>query len=179
MAEPWRSRTPCPRCAELERRVAELEARAVQDQILLAKLDGRVKELERLLLEATRASRRRAAPFSRNKPKEKPKKSPVVRRVTRRHCVRRRRRARSAKSSTFRWTIVPVAAGRSKTCRRTNKSSPIFRPFNRSAKNMSRTAGGVAVVVGGCARDMRSRLPTPPAQPGTRSAATPWRSRRR
>jgi transposase len=58
----------------LERRVAELEARAVQDQIQLAKLDGRVKELERLLLEATRASKRQAAPFSRNQPKEKPKK---------------------------------------------------------------------------------------------------------
>lgn len=61
--------------------MVELEARVVQDQIQLsklrdssAKLDGRVKELERLLLEATRASKRQAAPFSRNKPKEKPKK---------------------------------------------------------------------------------------------------------
>jgi len=44
----------------LERRIGELEAR--------------VRQLEQLLLEATRASKRQAAPFSRNQPKVKPKK---------------------------------------------------------------------------------------------------------
>lgn len=59
MAEPCESSSPCPRCAVLERRIAELEAR--------------VAELERLLLEALRANKRQAAPFSRNRPKKKPK----------------------------------------------------------------------------------------------------------
>jgi len=44
----------------LERRSAELEAR--------------IRELERSLLEAVRASKRQAAPFSRNQPKKNPKK---------------------------------------------------------------------------------------------------------
>ncbi len=60
MAEPWEVSVPCPRCAVLERRIAELEAR--------------IRELERRLLEALRASKRQAAPFSRNQPKQKPKK---------------------------------------------------------------------------------------------------------
>lgn len=60
MAEPWEVSSSCPRCAVYERRIAELEARVAQ--------------LERLLLEAVRASKRQAAPFSRNRPKENPKK---------------------------------------------------------------------------------------------------------
>lgn len=60
MAEPSGQIVPCPRCVLLERRIEELEAR--------------VRELEAMLLEATRAVKRQAAPFSRNKPKDKPKK---------------------------------------------------------------------------------------------------------
>lgn len=60
MAEPSGANSSCLRCAVLERRVAEREAR--------------VRELEQLLLESTRAAKRQAAPFSRNKPKAKPKK---------------------------------------------------------------------------------------------------------
>ena len=51
---------PCPRCVVLERRIAELEAR--------------IRELERLLSDATRATQRQAAPFSKGAPKENPKK---------------------------------------------------------------------------------------------------------
>ena len=60
MAEPSEVNSSCPRCAVLERRIAELEAR--------------IRQLEQMLLEATRASKRQAAPFSRNRPKDKPKK---------------------------------------------------------------------------------------------------------
>jgi len=59
MAEPSEHSQPCPRCAVLERRVAELEAR--------------VGELERLLSEAVRATKRQAAPFSKGAPKSNPK----------------------------------------------------------------------------------------------------------
>jgi hypothetical protein len=67
MAEPSEQTGSCPRCAKLERRVAELEAQ-------LAVFQARVAELERLLLEATRAAKRQAAPFSRNRPQTNPKK---------------------------------------------------------------------------------------------------------
>jgi transposase len=60
MAEPSGQIVPCPRCVLLERRIEELEAR--------------VRQLEALLLEATRAAKRQAAPFSRNQPKAEPKK---------------------------------------------------------------------------------------------------------
>lgn len=60
MAEPLEVHLSCPRCAVLEQRIAGLRARVAQ--------------LERKVLEATRASKRQAAPFSRNQPKEKPKK---------------------------------------------------------------------------------------------------------
>src|SRR3972149_6861668 len=60
MVEPLEVNLSCPRCAVLGRQLAELRARVVQ--------------LEQKLLEATRASKRQAAPFSRNQPKEKPKK---------------------------------------------------------------------------------------------------------
>jgi transposase len=60
MAEPSDHPQPCPRCAVLERRIAELEAR--------------VAELERLLSEALRATKRQAAPFSKGVPKADPQK---------------------------------------------------------------------------------------------------------
>ena len=60
MAEPSDHPQPCPRCAVLERRVAELEAR--------------VRELERLLSEAVRSTKRQAAPFSKGAPKENPQR---------------------------------------------------------------------------------------------------------
>jgi len=60
MAEPSDHPQACPRCAVLERRIAELEAR--------------VRELERLLSEAVRGTKRQAAPFSKGLPKENPQK---------------------------------------------------------------------------------------------------------
>jgi transposase len=59
MAEPSNSTPPCPRCAELERRIAALEIR--------------IAHLERLLEQATRATKRQAAPFSKGEPKKDPK----------------------------------------------------------------------------------------------------------
>lgn len=58
MAEPSNPRSSCPRCAVLERRIAELEARVAQ--------------LERLLEQATRTAKRQAAPFSKGEPKKDP-----------------------------------------------------------------------------------------------------------
>lgn len=58
MAEPSNQTTPCPRCAVLERRIAELEARVAQ--------------LEKLLELATRKAKRQAAPFSKGEPKNDP-----------------------------------------------------------------------------------------------------------
>jgi len=58
MAEPSNDTPPCPRCAVLERRIAELEAR--------------VAHLERLLEQATRTAKRQAAPFSKGEPKKAP-----------------------------------------------------------------------------------------------------------
>ena len=60
MAEPSDHNRPCPRCVVLERRTGELEAR--------------IRELERLLSDATRAVKRQAAPFSKGAPKENPQK---------------------------------------------------------------------------------------------------------
>ncbi len=59
MAEPSNNTSSCPRCAVLERRIAELEARVAQ--------------LEKLLEQATRMARRQAAPFSKGEPKPNPK----------------------------------------------------------------------------------------------------------
>ena len=59
MAEPSDNHQECPRCAVLERRIAELESR--------------VHELERLLSEAVRTTKRQAAPFSQGIPKANPK----------------------------------------------------------------------------------------------------------
>src|SRR4051812_29872381 len=54
----------CPRCAELERRLAE---QAVAFEKRLAELMARLEALER-------TSKRQAAPFSKGSPKEKPRK---------------------------------------------------------------------------------------------------------
>ncbi|MDO8629838.1 MAG: hypothetical protein Q7R41_05045 [Phycisphaerales bacterium] len=59
MAEPSNHISFCPRCAELERRIAELEAQ--------------VQRLTQLLEQATRATKRQAAPFSKGEPKTSPK----------------------------------------------------------------------------------------------------------
>ncbi|MGH9892690.1 MAG: IS66 family transposase [bacterium] len=65
MAEP--SQTTCPRCAVLERRVAELERQ-------LATALARIAELERLLDQRTRDAKRQAAPFSKGAPTANPQK---------------------------------------------------------------------------------------------------------
>lgn len=67
MAEPSDHPQPCPRCAVLERRVAELER-------LLAAALARIAELERLLDQRTRDAKRQAAPFSKGSPKPHPEK---------------------------------------------------------------------------------------------------------
>ena len=50
----------CPNCARLERKIAVLQKKVAQ--------------LEQLLIEATRANKRQAAPFSKAKPKNNPQK---------------------------------------------------------------------------------------------------------
>src|SRR3990172_4662800 len=65
MAEPSETSPSCPRCAVLERRVAELERQ-------LAAALARIAELERLLDQRTRDSRRRAAPSPKGAPKKNP-----------------------------------------------------------------------------------------------------------
>ena len=67
MAEPSDHPQPCPRCAMLERRVAELERQ-------LAVALARIVELERLLDQRTRDGKRQAAPFSKGSPKPDPEK---------------------------------------------------------------------------------------------------------
>jgi len=74
MAEPSGVNSLCPRCAILERRIAELEAQLAARDARIAKLEARIAELERLVLDLTRANKRQAAPFSRNQPKSKPKR---------------------------------------------------------------------------------------------------------
>ena len=81
MAEPSEHPQSCPRCRVLERRFAELEAELAARDVRIGKLEARtpelearVRQLQQMLLEATRASKRQAAPFSRNQPKLKPKK---------------------------------------------------------------------------------------------------------
>lgn len=65
MAEPSETSPSCPRCAVLERRVAELERQ-------LATALARIAELERLLDQRTRDVKRQAAPFSKGEPKKNP-----------------------------------------------------------------------------------------------------------
>src|SRR3990170_7651852 len=67
MAEPSDHSQPCPRCVVLERRVGELERQ-------LAAALARIGELERLLDQRTRDTKRQAAPFSKGAPKEQPTK---------------------------------------------------------------------------------------------------------
>lgn len=81
MAEPLDHVQPCPRCAVLERRVAELEAQlAARDAHIakleahVAKLEARIAQLERLLEQRTRDTKRQAAPFSKGPPKPDPEK---------------------------------------------------------------------------------------------------------
>lgn len=61
MAEPSDHFRSCPRCAVLERRIAELESRH-------AAALARIAELERLLDQRTRDAKRQAAPFSKGAP---------------------------------------------------------------------------------------------------------------
>lgn len=65
MAEPSGHIQPCPRCAVLEHRVAELERQ-------LAVALARIAELEKLLDQRTRDGKRQAAPFSKGEPKKNP-----------------------------------------------------------------------------------------------------------
>jgi len=67
MAEPSETSPSCPRCAVLERRVAELERQ-------LAAALARIAELERLLDQRIRDGKRQAAPFSKGSPKPHPDK---------------------------------------------------------------------------------------------------------
>jgi len=67
MAEPSDHTQPCPRCAVLERRVAEVERQ-------LAAALARIAELERLLDQRIRDGKRQAAPFSKGSPKPHPDK---------------------------------------------------------------------------------------------------------
>lgn len=67
MAEPSETTRSCPRCAVLERRVAELERQ-------LAAALARIAELERLLEQRTRDGKRQAAPFSKGSPRAHPAK---------------------------------------------------------------------------------------------------------
>src|SRR5207253_10634697 len=66
MAEPSTSTSPCPRCVVLERRIAALEAQ-------VAELQSPVQRLTHLLEQATRATKRQAAPLSKGEPKTDPK----------------------------------------------------------------------------------------------------------
>jgi transposase len=66
----------CPRCPELERRVAELEA-------LVRSLSDQVAKLSALLEEERRRGKRQAAPFTKGPPAEEPK--PTGRKSGKRH----------------------------------------------------------------------------------------------
>src|SRR5271169_6990844 len=71
-----RSSNECPRCRELERRVAELEA-------LVRSLSDQVAKLSAALEEERRRGKRQAAPFSKGPPVTEPK--PPGRKSGRRH----------------------------------------------------------------------------------------------
>jgi transposase len=81
MAEPSDYSQPCPRCAVLERRVAELErlltaalARIAELEKRNAQLEKRNAALEALLDQRSRDGKRQAAPFSKGSPKPDPEK---------------------------------------------------------------------------------------------------------
>jgi transposase len=73
---------PCPGCKERDQRVAELERLLAESQAKGERADKRIAELEAenknlkaQFQEALRASKRQAAPFSKGPPKKKPKKN--------------------------------------------------------------------------------------------------------
>lgn len=74
MAEPSDHLQPCPRCAALERRIAELERQLAVALARIAALEKRNAALETLLEQRTRDAKRQAAPFSKGAPKEQPQK---------------------------------------------------------------------------------------------------------
>jgi transposase len=74
--DPERRLNDCPRCRELERRVAELEA-------VVRSLSDQVAKLSAALEEERRRGKRQAAPFSKGPPVEEPK--PPGRKSGRRH----------------------------------------------------------------------------------------------
>ena len=74
MAEPSGTSPGCPRCAVLERRVAELERQLAAALARIAGLETRNAALERLLEQRTRDAKRQAAPFSKGAPKPRPQK---------------------------------------------------------------------------------------------------------
>ena len=74
MAEPLDHPQPCPRCAVLERRVAELERLLSAALARIAELEKRNAQLERLLDQRARDGKRQAAPFSKGSPKPDPEK---------------------------------------------------------------------------------------------------------
>jgi transposase len=74
MAEPSGHPQPCPRCAVLERRVAELERQLVAALARIVVIEKRNATLEALLEQRTRDAKRQAAPFSKGSPKPDPEK---------------------------------------------------------------------------------------------------------
>lgn len=74
MAEPSDTSRTCGGCLEREQQIAALEARIAELEASAAKREARVTDLERRLDQATRSSKRQAAPFSKGPPKAKPRK---------------------------------------------------------------------------------------------------------
>jgi transposase len=66
MAKPSNNTSSCPRCVELERRIARLEAE-------MAQLKAHNQRLTQLLEQSQRTNKRQAAPFSKGAPKANPK----------------------------------------------------------------------------------------------------------
>ena len=122
MAEPSRRNSSCPRCAVWERRVAELEAQNAKREAEIAPLKARIAELEELLLEATHAAKRQAAPFPRNKPTAGSKK-PGRAEDIHRPIAPPRDHSRSPKRSGFGSIGAPRGGINSRIGRRTSKSS--------------------------------------------------------
>jgi len=75
MAEPSDHSQSCPRCAVLERRVAELERLLAAALARIAELEKRNAALEALLEQRTRDGKRQAAPFSKGAPTSDPQRS--------------------------------------------------------------------------------------------------------
>jgi transposase len=64
----------CAGCAERDRRIAELEARNAALEKRLTEQGKRIEQLEALLDQRQRGSKRQAAPFAKGSPKTEPKK---------------------------------------------------------------------------------------------------------